>query len=118
MKQKKATPASAGGRLKEKKVIPEAALIPQPSSAVVSISAGGEAAVGVIDDRADELTCTEIVSRYQVPHEYVLLTKTVNALHPQLSRQVVAVICDTSQLTHTASGSTSGIRSRLRGLHS
>ena len=61
--------------------------------------AGGKL-LWVIDDRADELTCTEIVSRYQVPHEYVLLTKMVNALHPELRRQVVAVICDSKQ-THS-----------------
>ena len=54
----------------------------------------------MIDDRSDELTCTEIVSRHQVPHEYVLLTKMVNALHPQLRRQVVGVICDSKQ-THS-----------------
>ena len=54
----------------------------------------------VIDDRADGLTCTEIVSRYQVPAEYKVLTAMINALQPEMRRQVVSIICDSKQ-THS-----------------
>ena len=54
----------------------------------------------VFDDRSDGLTCTEIVSRYSLNAEYKVLTAMINALQPELRRQVVAVICDSKQ-THS-----------------